>query len=76
LGLSASMAPMHTYELEAAAPTKYEIKDDELRFNLKDDSEFVAQIFVTPEGEILAARNDEIGYVNYELTDLSYLTGL
>lgn len=69
LGQSASMAPMHTYELEAAAPTKYEIKDNELRFNLKDGSEFVAQLFVH-NGQILAARNDEIGYVNYELTDL------
>lgn len=71
LGQSASMAAMHTYELEVAAPTKYEIKDNELHFNLKDGSEFVAEIFMTPEGDILAARNDEIGYVNYELTDLT-----
>ncbi len=69
LGLSASYAPMHTHELEAAVPTKYQIKDNELHFNLKDGSEFVAQLFVQDE-QVLAARNDEIGYVNYELTDL------
>jgi len=46
---------------------------NQLCFNLKDGSELVAQIFMTPEGQILAARNDEIGYVNYELTDLTEL---
>ncbi|NEP85912.1 MAG: DUF3604 domain-containing protein [Okeania sp. SIO2C2] len=69
LAQSANYVPMHSHELEAAAPMKYEIADDQLSFNLKDDSEFVAQLFVQ-NGKILAARNDEIGYVNYELTDL------
>ncbi|NEP34762.1 DUF3604 domain-containing protein [Moorena sp. SIO3B2] len=69
LGESASSAPLHTGELEAAAPMKYQIADNQLSFNLKDDSEFVAQLF-NNNGQILAARNDEIGYVNYELTDL------
>ncbi|NEO43777.1 MAG: DUF3604 domain-containing protein [Moorea sp. SIO4A3] len=69
LGESASSASLHTGELEAAAPMKYKIADNQLSFNLKDDSEFVAQLF-NNNGQILAARNDEIGYVNYELKDL------
>ncbi len=71
IGESATSAPLHTGELEAAAPMKYKIADDQLSFNLKDGSEFVAQLFIDNDnGQILAARNDEIGYVNYELTDL------
>ena len=72
LGQSANTAAMHTYELESVAPTKYEIKDNQLRFNLKDGSEFVAQLF-EQDGQLLAARNDEIGYVNYTLTDMTDL---
>lgn len=69
LAESAGYAPMHASELEAAAPTKYEIKDNQLSFNLKDGSDFTAQLFTNTDGQILAARNDEIGYVNYELTE-------
>ena len=69
LGESATSASLHTGELEAAAPMKYKIADNQLSFNLKDDSEFVAQLF-NNNGQILAARNDEIGYVNYQLKDL------
>ncbi len=69
LGESASSAPLHTGELESVAPMKYKIADNQLSFNLKDGSEFVAQLF-NNNGQILAARNDEIGYVNYELKDL------
>ena len=72
LGQSANSSAMHTYELESIAPTKYEIKDDELRFNLKDGSEFVAHLF-EQDGQLLAARNDEIDYVNYVLTDVTAL---
>lgn len=66
LGESASSAPLHTGELEAAAPLKYTVADNEPSFNLKDGSEFTAQLF-QKDGRVLAAREDEIGYVNYEL---------
>ncbi|MGF1493211.1 MAG: hypothetical protein ACFBSC_12315 [Microcoleaceae cyanobacterium] len=58
--------PIHTGELELIASTKYRIENNQLIFNLKDGSDFSAQIF--RQGDTyLAARNDEIGYVNYEL---------
>jgi len=66
LGESAHYAPLHSGELESVAPTRYSVADNQLRFNLKDGSDFNATLY--RQGDRLwAARSDEIGYVNYEL---------
>jgi hypothetical protein len=66
LGESAGYAPLHSGELDSIAPTKYKVENNQLKFNLKDGSDFTAQIF-RQNDRIFAARNDEIGYVNYQL---------
>lgn len=66
LGEASGYAPMHVAELDSIAPTKYTVEDGLLKFNLRDGSAFNAQIF-RQGNRIFAARNDEIGYVNYEL---------
>ncbi|MEB3251875.1 MAG: DUF3604 domain-containing protein [Cyanobacteriota bacterium] len=69
LGESAHYAPLHSGELESVAPTRYSVADNQLRFNLKDGSDFNATLY--RQGDRLwAARSDEIGYVNYELEAL------
>ncbi|NEP12829.1 MAG: DUF3604 domain-containing protein [Symploca sp. SIO2C1] len=45
---------------------KYAITGNQLSFNIEDGSEFVAELF-DRNGQILAARDDEVGYVNYQV---------
>jgi hypothetical protein len=42
------------------------VADNQLRFNLKDGSDFTATLY-RQDDRLWAARSDEIGYVNYEL---------
>jgi len=47
-----------------SATRKYAIAGNQVSFNLEDGSEFVAELF-DYHGQVVAARDDAIGYVNY-----------
>lgn len=59
---------------ENFSPTRiYGIADNQVSFNLEDGSEFVAELF-DQNGQVVAARDDEIGYVNYQVEMLEEFT--
>ncbi|NES87415.1 MAG: DUF3604 domain-containing protein, partial [Moorea sp. SIO2B7] len=61
----ASFAALHIAE-NISATRKYAIAGNQVSFNLEDGSEFVAELF-NHNSQIVAARDDEIGYVNYQV---------
>ena len=61
----ASFAALEIAE-NVSATRKYAIAGNQVSFNLEDGSEFVAELF-DHNGKVVAARNDEIGYVNYQV---------